>query len=138
MDRELIKKVFHEPHKVTIERVREFANSSGAYKEFEKIFYIFFVTITGEVGVEPFIKNEKNKCFTPLHEDFLMSGERFVYVIIDNDFVLDVVTQDIINDDVLMPEELVQMLISERDKKDAEFIELLSERWSNNDISECL
>ena len=158
-DKKFIEEIFQTPHEKTIEKLREFVNSQQTYTENEKILYIFFITITGEVGVEPFIKDEEHKCFTPIHDDFLMSGERFLWIAIDHDFVIDVVTQDLINDDVLLPEEVAQMLISQRDKADAEFINLINETWNgpkspmlnfldgylsirkkddDNDISECL
>ena len=128
-------KIFHEPHEISIENLRRAVSS---FKTDEKILYVFFFTETGEIGVEPFIKDEKNKCFAPIHEDFLMSGERFGFTIISHDLVEDTITQELINDDELVPDEIVQMLIHFRDKKDAEFIEFLSEKWSDNDIFKCL
>ena len=135
-------KIFHEDHETTINRLKEICRppkiSSHDWIIAAKIFYVFFLTENGECGIEPFIKDEENKCFIPIHDDFLMSGERFIFTILTHKYVEDVTLQDLINDDELLPEDVARALMSERDKKDAEFIEFLSERWCDNDISKCL
>ena len=137
--------IFHEEHITSMNNLIELAKSPEVLKANEKIFYVFFFTENGECGVEPFIKDEKNKCFMPIHDDFLMSGERFIYILLQHEYVEDNILQDLINDDVLLPEEIAHALMSERDKKDAEFIEAIAKTWNKeeekyikNDIFECL